>query len=95
MFRIDQIGLRRSSAEHGGARLRPLLPPSNRGARAVSPARCSVCGDKNLSFDEVLADTPLLLGECRHCDHRWTTPLPMASSGASCEGSTTSPSRAA
>jgi len=51
--------------------------------RTVS--RCLVCGSREVRTDEVADGGPwqprthrgwVLLAECRHCDHRWTRPLP-------------------
>jgi|TARA_B110000263_G_scaffold203029_1_gene182892 hypothetical protein len=33
---------------------------------------CSICGSEAVVFDEVLDEPALLLGECLHCEYRWT-----------------------
>ena len=38
----------------------------------VAASCCSICGSKAVVFDEVLDESALLLGECLHCEYRWT-----------------------
>ena len=38
----------------------------------VTNSCCSICGSEALVFDEVLGEPALLLGECLHCEYRWT-----------------------
>ena len=38
----------------------------------VAASCCSICGSEAVVFDEVLDEPALLLGECLHCEYRWT-----------------------
>jgi hypothetical protein len=38
----------------------------------VADARCAICGSEAIVFDEVLAEPTIELGECLHCEYRWT-----------------------
>jgi hypothetical protein len=52
---------------------RPLAPQALR--------RCAVCHGTDVVEDEVFDEGVLLLGECRRCEHRWTSrPGPLARS---------------
>ena len=51
-------------------------------------ARCGVCGFSEIRTDEVVDRGVLFLAECPRCDHRWTSPEPIA------VDSTAAPSRA-
>ena len=37
-------------------------------------ACCSVCGSESVVCDEVVGEQVLQLGECLHCEYRWTWP---------------------
>ena len=36
---------------------------------------CAICGSRDVRSDAVDHDGWLELGECAHCDHRWTRSL--------------------
>jgi len=40
--------------------------------------RCGVCGFSEVRTDEVVDRGILFLAECPRCDHRWTSPDPIA-----------------
>jgi hypothetical protein len=47
--------------------------PAASARRGAAPTlTCRVCGSVDVTLDEVADDGRLLLGECAHCDHRWT-----------------------
>ncbi len=41
----------------------------------VIASSCSMCGSQAVVYDEVVGEQPLQLGECLHCEHRWTQPV--------------------
>jgi hypothetical protein len=41
-------------------------------------ARCGICGFSEVRTDEVVDRGVLFLAECPRCDHRWTSPEPIA-----------------
>jgi hypothetical protein len=50
----------------------------------VIASSCSLCGSEAVVYDEVdevdevnevVGEQPLQLGECLHCEHRWTQPV--------------------
>lgn len=43
------------------------------GSSGGEHARCRVCGSGAVALDEVALDGRLLLGECAHCGHRFTS----------------------
>jgi len=47
-------------------------------ARFNRRARCGVCGFSEVRTDEVVDRGVLFLAECPRCDHRWTSPEPIA-----------------
>ena len=44
--------------------------------------RCLVCGFSEIRTDEVVDRGVVFLAECPHCDHRWTSPEPIAAASA-------------
>ncbi len=40
--------------------------------------RCYICGFSEVRTDEVLDRSVLFLAECPRCEHRWTSPEPIA-----------------
>jgi len=40
--------------------------------------RCGVCGFSEVRTDEVVDRGVVFLAECPRCDHRWTSPDPIA-----------------
>ena len=40
--------------------------------------RCCICGFSEVRTDEVVDRGVLFLAECPRCDHRWTSPEPIA-----------------
>jgi len=44
--------------------------------------RCGVCGFSEVRTDEVLDRAVVFLAECPRCDHRWTSPDPIAAASA-------------
>ena len=40
--------------------------------------RCGICGFSEVRTDEVVDRGVLFLAECPRCDHRWTSPEPIA-----------------
>jgi len=40
--------------------------------------RCCICGFSEVRTDEVVDRGILFLAECPRCDHRWTSPDPIA-----------------
>ncbi len=40
--------------------------------------RCYICGFSEVRTDEVLDRSVLFLAECPRCEHRWTSPEPLA-----------------
>jgi len=68
--------------------LKPQKPKRHTEVRAMrsnAPQRidviassCSLCGSEAVVYDEVdevVGEQPLQLGECLHCEHRWTQPV--------------------
>jgi hypothetical protein len=51
------------------------------GSVGTSPSRrvrCVICGFSEVRTDEVVDRGVLFLAECPRCDHRWTSPEPIA-----------------
>ena len=46
-------------------------PNAVRGTAGADP-RCAICGSEAVVFDEVVEGPAIELGECLHCEHRWT-----------------------
>ncbi len=44
--------------------------------------RCCICGFSEVRTDEVVDRGVLFLAECPRCDHRWTSPEPIAAHSA-------------
>ena len=45
-------------------------------------ARCGICGFSEVRTDEVVDRGVLFLAKCPRCDHRWTSPEPIAAHSA-------------
>ncbi|MDE0887543.1 MAG: hypothetical protein OSB70_18625 [Myxococcota bacterium] len=45
--------------------------PIGRKLESAAPC-CAICGSTALVWDEVWEQENLTLGECLHCEHRWT-----------------------
>jgi hypothetical protein len=45
--------------------------------------RCGICGFSEVRTDEVVDGSILFLAECPRCDHRWTSPEPIAADSVS------------
>jgi ribosomal protein S27AE len=48
------------------------------GASFNRRVRCGICGFSEVRTDEVVDGSVLFLAECPRCDHRWTSPEPIA-----------------
>ena len=60
---------------HGNAPQKRLQGSNRNASHAGAPtACCSVCGSESVVCDEVVGEEILQLGECLHCEYRWTWP---------------------
>lgn len=69
--------MRPMRAMQANAPQRSESPSVTRGIEVAEPC-CAICGSKAVVFDEVIAEPAIELGECLHCEHRWTLAGPRA-----------------